>query len=160
MIKSTVLLSLSLFIAACEGPIGPMGPAGPEGPQGTEGLDGPIGPSGSDGSVGPPGPRGPQGPQGPRGPQGPGTVLRTAFGFLTASGYGESVFPASSELPVISCYVSRDGIIWLSVDQTVIGAALRNASCGITQVNDTRTVVSIVDGPPGWRYYFSVAYRQ
>lgn len=54
----SLLLGITLLLAACAapeaipGPVGPAGPAGPEGPQGPEGEPGPAGPPGEPGPTG------------------------------------------------------------------------------------------------------------
>lgn len=57
----SIVISLSLAAAACEGPAGPTGSTGAAGPQGVQGIAGPVG---ADGREGPSGPRGVQGIQG------------------------------------------------------------------------------------------------
>lgn len=53
-IPGTLLLALSIFLAACtkEGPAGPAGPQGPTGAAGANGAAGPAGPAGPAGAPG------------------------------------------------------------------------------------------------------------
>lgn len=46
-----LLTALTLFTAACDGPVGPQGDTGPQGEQGERGPRGPRGPAGEDGNA-------------------------------------------------------------------------------------------------------------
>jgi Collagen triple helix repeat (20 copies) len=59
-----VVVALSVWVAACEGPKGDPGPVGSAG---EKGEPGPVGPAGPPGPAGPAGPAGPQGAEGPPG---------------------------------------------------------------------------------------------
>ena len=67
----TILMTLALSLAACQGAVGPAGEQGPPGSQGTAGIAGPEGQQGPQGPQGAAGPVGPQGPEGPARPPGP-----------------------------------------------------------------------------------------
>lgn len=76
----SLVVALSLSLAACgkdPGPKGDPGPQGPAGPQGAQGVQGVPGAQGQAGAQGPQGPQGAPGEKGPKGDKGdkgdPGT---------------------------------------------------------------------------------------
>jgi hypothetical protein len=72
-IFSTLIIGVSLMLAACgrdPGPKGDAGSQGPAGPQGAQGIQGVPGTQGPAGAQGPQGPQGPQGAPGDKGEKG------------------------------------------------------------------------------------------
>jgi hypothetical protein len=57
---------------------------------------------------------------------------------------------ANNRLPFVACWVSRDGLTWLSVSQ--LPATEGDIYCGVTGVG-TSPAVTLVNGVTGWRYY-------
>jgi len=119
------LASLSLFAAfitlgACKGAEGPAGPQGAQGP------------------VGQPGPAGVPGPT--------GALNRADFTGLTDANGAAVVSPpaaafATGKLPFVACYVSSDGLTWLSVAQT---PSFSNVPfCGLSGTGVTSEVVLV-----------------
>lgn len=63
-------VTLSVALAACEGPVGPQGPEGKQGAQGAAGPEGKVGQAGAKGDKGEKGDRGEKGDKGDRGDKG------------------------------------------------------------------------------------------
>ena len=107
-----------------------------------------------EGPVGPEGAQGPPGPVGPIGPEGPGgTVRLIASGTIGADGTVEAAFPTGvgslTDLPALTCYQSETGAVWLPVT---------DALCRLEETPEGNLAIVLLNGMPGWLYYFVVVF--
>jgi hypothetical protein len=54
-------------------------------------------------------------------------------------------------VPVIACYISDTGNVWLAVAQ--IPSSSSDPFCGLEGIGTSSPLVALVNGIPGWRYY-------
>ena len=103
---------------------------------------------------GPVGPEGAQGPPGPVGPEGPlGAVRGIAFGTIGLDGTAMGELPVGvgslTDLPALTCYQSETGAVWLPVT---------DALCTLEETPEGNLATVLVNGMPGWLYYFVVVF--
>ena len=103
---------------------------------------------------GPVGPEGPQGPPGDDGPIGPeGAVRWIATGTIGADGTVMAEFPTGvgslTDLPSLTCYQSETGSVWLPVT---------DALCTLVETPEGNLAIVLLNGMPGWLYYFVVVF--
>jgi len=115
----SLVVALSLSLAACgksPGPKGDPGPQGPAGPQGAQGVQGVPGVQGQAGAQGPQGPQGAPGEKGPKGDK------------------GDKGDPGTSNVRA----VQTDGAVTCEADETLVsvfcpsGGPADGAKCGTT----------------------------
>ncbi|HZR03544.1 MAG TPA: hypothetical protein VFA81_10275 [Burkholderiales bacterium] len=115
----SLVVALSLSLAACGKSPGPKGDPGPQGPAGPQGAQGVQGVPGAQGQAGAQGPQGPQGAPGEKGPKGD---------------KGDKGDPGTSNVRA----VQADGPVTCEADETLVsvfcpsGGAADGAKCGTT----------------------------
>ncbi len=109
-----------IALAACEGPVGPEGPQGAAGDVGPEGLPG------------------------------PGLRL-TVTGVIGAdsTAAAEVIGGLLTDLPVLTCYQSETGAVWLPVTDFL---------CGLVETPAGNLGIVLLGGTPGWFFFFVVVF--
>ena len=120
-----IVVPLLMALAACEGPTGP------------------------EGAQGPPGDVGPIGPEGPAG----GGLRLTATGTIGADSTATATFPlgvgSRTDLPVLTCYQSETGAVWLPVTDFL---------CALVETPEGSLAMVLLGGMPGWFFFFVVVF--
>ena len=101
---------------------------------------------------GPVGPEGPEGPVGPEGPEGPlGAVRGVASGTIGADSTAavEVIGGSLTDLPSLTCYQSETGAVWVPVTE---------ALCTLEETPEGNLAIFLLNGTPGWLYYFVVVF--
>ena len=95
--------------------------------------------------------KGRQDPSDPRVPL--GAVRGIAFGTIGLDGTAMAELPVGvgslTDLPALTCYQSETGAVWLPVT---------DALCTLEETPEGNLATVLVNGMPGWLYYFVVVF--
>ena len=76
-----------------------------------------------------------------------------ATGVIDEDGTAAAEFPAGAgsleDLPVASCYQSETGAVWLPVTDLL---------CGLVESMNGNLAIVMVQGEPGWLFYFVAVF--